>query len=436
MGTWQGVGTPKNGGHPIDLTITITAEGTGEYTFDQGSYHESYPFTLSNDDSTFSVDIPATSQLGSVGGTWALEGDTLKLDITSTFTGGGSYSYTAECQRADAPAEAVTPEPTAEPTAEPTPEPTAEPTPEPTAEPTPEPTAEPTPEPAGEAPVDEILNALDDEVYRATYDALVEGTIIQKGSKGDAAKGLQQTLIAFGQSIAADGSVGPKTIGALNAVQAAFGLEQTDTLDAGGYAELLPRLLIATRPDEAGALLEGHMDAAEIDYMRACAYVAGGKFYSARKACESSGFGDWEERAAACVQSWPKTGQLYKNPSVKGSSTQLTVKFNTNPDTAMLVKIYTADDVLARTLFIGGTGKASTSLPAGTYTIKDGTGKEWYGEEEAFGEDGYYEIMTFGDGEQKVKLMKNYSSTITVNVQEDNPNADRVGSDYENWGSF
>ena len=134
VGAWKGVGRPKNGGTPIDLTAVINADGTGEYTFDQGDYHESYPFAISSDDSTFSVDIPATSMLGSVTGAWALEDGTLKLDITSTFTSGGSYSYTAECERvtedvaAEQPSEeSPSPAPSAEPTAEPTP--TAEPAP-------------------------------------------------------------------------------------------------------------------------------------------------------------------------------------------------------------------------------------------------------------------------------------------------------------------
>jgi len=84
----------------------------------------------------------------------------------------------------------------------------------------------------------------------------------------------------------------------------------------------------------------------------------------------------------------------------------------------------------------GYTGKATTSLPAGTYIIKDGTGHNWYGEAEAFGSEGYYEIMTFGNGQQEVQLKKNYSSTITVNVQEDNPDAEGVGSDWESWSDF
>ena len=79
VGGWTGVGKPKNGGTSIDLALEINADGSGVYTFDQGSYHEHYPFTISNDDSTFSVDIPATSMLGSVTGTWALENGKLLL---------------------------------------------------------------------------------------------------------------------------------------------------------------------------------------------------------------------------------------------------------------------------------------------------------------------------------------------------------------------
>ena len=178
------------------------------------------------------------------------------------------------------------------------------------------------------------------------------------------------------------------------------------------------------------------MDGGEYDYMRACALAARGRYASARSLFEGSGWGDCQARAEACVQPWPKTGVLYRNPEVKGSSTELAVQFNTDPGTAMLVKIYTAGGVLARTMFIGGTGKAKTSLPAGTYVIKDGTGRNWYGEEESFGSEGSYEIMTFEGGRQEVQLKKNYSSTITVNVQEEDPDAEGVGSDRESWSDF
>ena len=172
--------------------------------------------------------------------------------------------------------------------------------------------------------------------------------------------------------------------------------------------------------------------------MRACALAARGKDASAKTLFEECGWGDWEARAGACVQPWPKTCVLYKNPDVKGSNAELAVQFNTDADTAMLVKVYTTDGVLARMMFIGGTGKATCSLPAGTYVIKDGTGYDWYGEEEAFGPspEGNYEIMTFEDGSQQVELEKNYRSTLTVNVLEADPNAEGVDSDLESWEDF
>ena len=53
-----------------------------------------------------------------------------------------------------------------------------------------------------------------------------------------------------------------------------------------------------------------------------------------------------------------------------------------------------------------------------------------------FGDDGNYEIMTFGGGEQEVTLKSGHSYTLTVNVEEFDPSADSVGSDYENWSDF
>ena len=98
-GTWKGIGTPKNGGTPIDLTVRIEADGSGEYTFVQGDYTESYPFTVSREDNSFSVDIPATAMLGRVEGTYEFKDGVLTLDITTTFAGGRTYSYTAECAK-------------------------------------------------------------------------------------------------------------------------------------------------------------------------------------------------------------------------------------------------------------------------------------------------------------------------------------------------
>ena len=40
------------------------------------------------------------------------------------------------------------------------------------------------------------------------------------------------------------------------------------------------------------------------------------------------------------------------------------------------------------------------------------------------------------DINELVELKKNYATTITVNVQEDNPDAEGVGSDWESWSDF
>lgn len=98
---------------------------------------------------------------------------------------------------------------------------------------------------AEEDPVEAALDALGVEAYRRTYRALAAGEVVKRGSKGETARGVQQTLIALGQPLEADGNVGPKTIAALNAAQDACGLARTETLDAEGYGALLAALAAA-----------------------------------------------------------------------------------------------------------------------------------------------------------------------------------------------
>ena len=288
----------------------------------------------------------------------------------------------------------------------------------------------------GEDVAEEILSSLNNDAYRKAYDAVMAGEVLRGGSKGDAARGVQQMLADFGKKITVDGKLTDKNMETLNAVQEAFGLEQTDSLDAEGYIRLLPRLLTYQNTDDAYWVLSDSFNYDEYDYMCGCAMMLHKKYAAARTYFENSEWADWEKRAAACVQRWPRTGVIYSNPAVQGDAAELAVQFNGASDTAMLVKIYTAKGVLARMMFIGGTGKATASLPAGTYIIKDGTGKNWYGEEDAFGSEGNYEIMTFSGGEQELQLKRNYRTTITVNVQENNPDAEGVGSDWESWEDF
>ena len=293
---------------------------------------------------------------------------------------------------------------------------------------------------------DYVLNQLDNADYRETYEALTDGETVSMGGWGTTAKGLQQTLIDFGQKLSADGQAGGKTFDALHAVQDAFGLERTDKVDSEAYSQLLLRLLVLREMEEAEYGYEvtdklcdlpgKPIDYDECSYMMACADYLNGNYYKARERFESCYWGDSEERAEKCVQPWPSTGQLWKDNSL-GAGTQLTVKVNGEPDVGMHVKIYTESGKLAAMLFIGGSGSASTWLPGGTYTIKDGTGRDWYGQEDSFGYYGDYEVMTFDDyGTTDVELKAGYSYTITINVQNASPDASNVGSMYDDYEDF
>ena len=98
VGTWQGQGTPKNDGPPIILVVTVNADGTGDYFFNQNGYMESNPIRISYEGNSFTVDTDK-SMLSSCEGTWALEDGVLTLDINSTPPSGVTYSYIAECTK-------------------------------------------------------------------------------------------------------------------------------------------------------------------------------------------------------------------------------------------------------------------------------------------------------------------------------------------------
>ena len=285
-----------------------------------------------------------------------------------------------------------------------------------------------------------VIEVLDNDFYKAAYDNLRKGEVLKKGKSGDTVMGLQILLMSFGKPVEVDGYMGKQTRAYMNEVQAAFGLKQTKKLKRAGFAKLLYSLLCYQDEEKAYELLSydyGYSYGGnEFEYMLGCAQFLKGKFYSAKRNFEWSEWEDWEERAARCVQEWPQTGVLWRNDNVPGSDMSLTIQFNNDYGSAMLVKIFTADDVPASTMFIAGNSSAVTYLPGGTYKIKDGTGKNWYGLEEAFGDEGYYETMTFENDETNVYLQSGGMYQLTVNAEELNPDATSVGSEYENWENF
>ena len=85
-------------------------------------------------------------------------------------------------------------------------------------------------------------------------------------------------------------------------------------------------------------------------------------------------------------------------------------------------------------MFIRGSGSVETNLPGGEYYVKDSSGSEWYGVDEQFGPDGYYETMVFDqvEGDRYLTVLdEGYAWDITIN------NADgsgqEVGSEQVSW---
>ena len=187
---------------------------------------------------------------------------------------------------------------------------------------------------------------------------------------------------------------------------------------------------------EIAAQLSDNLDSGAAAYYQALALYRQGKYYSAREAFYESGWDDYQARAEACEQKWPRTGEVWRSGSVQGTGMQLTIKVNQAADVAWFARIYRNGSPVSY-VFIGGSGEVTVRLPGGTYSIKDGTGRAWFGTSEAFGREGSYEAMTFDDrGSETVQLNNNYSYTLTINVQSANPDADAVGSEWQDWDSF
>ena len=157
------------------------------------------------------------------------------------------------------------------------------------------------------------------------------------------------------------------------------------------------------------------------------------RYYSAQKAFTESQYGDWEEWAALCQQAKPETGELWHDPDQTDGDTQLTIRAE-QEDTDLFVRIYKEDSLIS-TVYIAGSGKVTVKLPGdAVYMIKDGVGRTWYGEKEAFGEEGTYETMTFDEkGTDGILLKSGYAYELKISVW---GAGNRPDSKPESWESF
>lgn len=291
----------------------------------------------------------------------------------------------------------------------------------------------------GASVAEEILAQLNNPLYDETYEYLLAGNVVAKGENSNYGKGLQNLLVALGQDISIDGQVGGKTIAAMNEVRERLGMEANDGIDAPCFERLLTCLFCLRDEDAAYAILVdgGYMTEDELTYLRACGFELTGRYYKAYQAFCLTGWEDANERAECCAQDWPKNGEVYRNCDYSAKKTYLHLIINSqNAGRAALIKLYAENGDLVSCLFIGGAGEVTAKLPGGVYTVKMGVGESWFGVQDAFGKQGYYETMLFDGGADSVTLKSGHEYTLTVNTSVSDPEADDVGAEYEEYEEF
>ncbi len=129
-----------------------------------------------------------------------------------------------------------------------------------------------------------------------------------------------------------------------------------------------------------------------INYAKAEKAFSEGNFYTAYIGFLNLGyFSDSADRAAACIQPDPKSGETYRNRNYSKKTCPLTFK-TPKSGYSMYIKIYYGSNLIS-SVFIASGKKVTVKLPAGTYIIKGAAGENWFGPNEAFGDDAYYGIV-------------------------------------------
>ena len=179
-------------------------------------------------------------------------------------------------------------------------------------------------------------------------------------------------------------------------------------------------------------------DLAEAEYNEACALFDEGKYYSAKKAFEHSQYDDWEQRAAACVQPAPETGEIWHDENMYSDNMCLIFTVDEEEDdVCQYIAVYTKNRELVESLFIRGTGSVETWIPSGEYYVRNATGTDWYGEQELFGDEGAYEKMVFNvveDDRYLTVLEPDYQYEITINASQNvGQGVESEETDWDSW---
>ncbi len=172
-------------------------------------------------------------------------------------------------------------------------------------------------------------------------------------------------------------------------------------MESGQYEDAYTEFYALGSFEDSTLLAEECLDI--IDYEIAEESFNAGRYYDAWK--EFSALGDYQDSAARaenCRQPYPENGESYHSEDFSGGTT-LTISTDSGP-MPTYIKVYTDSDELVSCVFLHTSAAVDIKLPSGTYRFKTATGEYWYGEEQLFGDEGYYQSLLFDGNNDTVYI--------------------------------
>lgn len=208
--------------------------------------------------------------------------------------------------------------------------------------------------------------------------------------------------------------------------------ETSALTDEGKYEEAAEKATGFFNVDEIMSSSEYQDWSNRNDYGLAENMLSNGQNYGAYNLFTSLGsYEDASEKAQSCILEFPGDYELYHNEGYVSSSNDV-VFDGTSSTIPVFLKLYSGE-TLVSSVFLNPGGKVTIQVPAGSYTIKEGTGSDWFGPEDAFGSSGVYKTMVFEDGSTTQDLGDNLIWTLTLQYSGNDGNISTEYSDYDSF---
>ena len=193
----------------------------------------------------------------------------------------------------------------------------------------------------------------------------------------------------------------------------------TDKMDTGDYEGALKILSTLAGFSDAQQLAQDCQNI--IDYSNAELALADGKNYTAYVLFDGLGsYSDAAERAEECILETPESEEIYHNDDY---SKRISITFHAPKGDEVnyytLIKVYAENGDLVSMVFLRPNEKVKIRLPSGKYMMKEAIGLDWFGQQEMFGDNAYYSVMVFEDGEY-TQIKSSYYYTIKCDVEDGN----------------